>query len=60
MDRRQTLQWMVAASAALGAEMSAGATPSPIRRSVDPQVESVWIRTVSPEWTVRTGLALAE
>lgn len=28
MDRRQTLQWMLAASAALGAEVSAGATPA--------------------------------
>lgn len=28
MDRRQTLQWMLAASAALGAELSAGATPA--------------------------------
>ena len=28
MDRRQTLQWMLAASAALVAEVSAGATPA--------------------------------
>lgn len=28
MDRRQTLQWMLAASAVLGAEVSAGATPA--------------------------------
>ncbi|HEY8877042.1 MAG TPA: gluconate 2-dehydrogenase subunit 3 family protein [Roseateles sp.] len=28
MDRRQTLQWMLAASAALGTETSAGATPA--------------------------------
>lgn len=28
MDRRQTLQWMLAASAAMGAEVSAGATPA--------------------------------
>lgn len=28
MDRRQTLQWMLAAIAALGAEVSAGATPA--------------------------------
>jgi hypothetical protein len=31
MDRRETLQWMLAASAALGVEVSAGATPA--RRS---------------------------
>jgi len=28
MDRRQTLQWMLAASAVLGADVSAGATPA--------------------------------
>jgi len=28
MDRRQTLQWMLAASAVLGTEVSAGATPA--------------------------------
>ena len=28
MDRRETLQWMLAASAAMGIEMSAGATPA--------------------------------
>jgi hypothetical protein len=28
MDRRETLQWMLAASAALGADVSAGATPA--------------------------------
>ncbi|WP_457353350.1 gluconate 2-dehydrogenase subunit 3 family protein [Roseateles sp. P5_D6] len=28
MDRRQTLQWMLAASAAMGVEVSAGATPA--------------------------------
>lgn len=28
LDRRQTLQWMLAASAVLGAEVSAGATPA--------------------------------
>ena len=31
-----------------------------LRRSGAPQVERVWILTVSPEWTVRTGLACAE
>ena len=40
--------------------MSAGATPSAIMRSVGPQVERVWMRTVSPEWTVSTGFAFAE
>lgn len=45
MDRRQTLQWMLAASAAMGAEMSAGATPA--RKSgkgygTDPKLTQVY------------------
>jgi hypothetical protein len=45
MDRRETLQWMLAASAALGAEASAGATPA--RHSgkgygTDPKLNKSW------------------
>jgi len=40
--------------------MSASAMPSDLMRSGEPQVERVWMVTVSPEWTVRTGVALAE
>jgi hypothetical protein len=31
-----------------------------LRRSGAAQVERVWMVTVSPEWTVRAGLAWAE
>ena len=69
MDRRTTLQWMLAASAALGAEVSAGATPA--RRSggkakgygTDPQLNKtyrggeLWPLTFSPAQS-RTAQAL--
>ena len=37
--------------------MSAGATPRVSRRAGAPQVERVWMVTVSPEAMVRAGLA---
>ena len=69
MDRRETLQWMLAASAALGAEVSAGATPA--KRSggkakgygTDPKLTptyrsgELWPLTLSPEQS-RTAQAL--
>lgn len=68
MDRRQTLQWMLAASAALGAEVSAGATPA--RKSgkgygTDPKLNKtyrsgeLWPLTFTAEQT-RTAQALCE
>jgi len=66
MDRRQTLQWMVAASAALGAEMSAGATPArkPGKTyGTDPKLTKsyasgeLWPLTFTPE-QARTARAL--
>jgi hypothetical protein len=51
LDRRTTLQWMLAASAALGAEASAGATPAlPAHKSnnggkgygTDPKLNKSW------------------
>jgi len=66
MDRRTTLQWMLAASAALGSEMSAGATPA--RKSskgygTDPKLTptyrsgELWPLTFKPEQS-RTAQAL--
>lgn len=66
MDRRTTLQWMLAASAALGAEVSAGATPA--RKAgkgygTDPKLTptyrsgELWPLTLSPEQS-RTAQAL--
>jgi len=56
MDRRTTLQWMLAASAALGAEVSAGATPAKARGyGTDPKLTQtyrsgeLWPLTFTPE-----------
>ncbi len=40
--------------------MSDSAMPRVFRRSGGPQVERVWMVTVSPDLMVRTGLARAE
>ena len=66
MDRRQTLQWMLAASAALGAELSAGATPATRKArgyGTDPKLTptyrsgELWPLTFTAEQT-RTAQAL--
>lgn len=64
MDRRTTLQWMLAASAALGAEVSAGATPAKARGyGTDPKLTrtyrpgELWPLTFTPEQS-RTARAL--
>jgi hypothetical protein len=66
MDRRQTLQWMLAASAALGVEVSAGATPA-VRKGkgygTDPKLTptyrsgELWPLTFTPDQS-RTAQAL--
>lgn len=67
MDRRTTLQWMLAASAAMGAEVSAGATPATRNKrkgyGTDPKLTQsyrsgeLWPLTFSPE-QARTAQAL--
>jgi len=68
MDRRQTLQWMLAASAALGTEVSGGATPArkqgkPEGYGTDPKLTrsyssgELWPLTFTPEQN-RTAQAL--
>lgn len=64
MDRRTTLQWMLAASAAMGAEVSAGATPAKARGyGTDPKLTpsyrpgELWPLTFTPEQS-RTAQAL--
>lgn len=67
MDRRQTLQWMLAASAAMGVERSAGATPATQKKGkgygTDPKLTQtyrsgeLWPLTFTPT-QARTAQAL--
>jgi hypothetical protein len=66
MDRRETLQWMLAASAVLGADVSAGATPAtrrPKGYGTDPKLNKsyrsgeLWPLTFTPA-QARTAQAL--